>query len=263
MIVRAIAAAAVMAVLGTGLLAGCSASEPSLTVFGAASIRDALGAVKSAYAAAVPGAELSISTDSSAALETQIEQGAPADVFLSADTAQPQKLVDAGFASGEAVVFARNGLAVIVPAANPGRIDSPADLARPGLKIVAAGDEVPISRYAAQLVANLAREPRYPVGFAAAYQANVVSKEDNVSAVVAKVALGEGDAGIVYLTDAAASETVRTIDLPADANVPASYAGVVVASSSRTDAAAAFLAWLAGPGGQAILGGFGFLPAGS
>jgi molybdate transport system substrate-binding protein len=247
-------------VVGTAVLAGCSASGSSLTVFGAASLGGALDDVRSAYEAAVPGAALTISTDSSAALETQIEQGAPADVFLSADTAQPQKLIDAGLVRGDPVVFARNRLTVIVPAGNPGKVASAADLARPGLKIVAAGDEVPISRYAGQLVANLAREPGYPSGFSAAYAANVVSKEDNVRAVVAKVALGEGDAAIVYQTDAAASANVRTIDLPDDANVYASYAGVVVTRASRADAAAAFLAWLAGPDGQAILATFGFLP---
>jgi molybdate transport system substrate-binding protein len=249
-----------VAILGSLVMAGCSTGGSSLTVFGAASLGGALDAVKTAYEAAVPGAVLTISTDSSAALETQIEQGAPADVFLSADTAQPQKLIDAGLAAGDAVVFARNRLTVIVPAADPGRVASPADLARPGLKIVAAGDEVPISRYASQLVADLAKEPGYPPGFTAAYAANVVSKEDNVRAVVAKVELGEGDAAIVYQTDAAASVNVRTIDLPADANVPASYAGVVVTKASRADAAAAFLAWLAGPDGQAILATFGFLP---
>ena len=249
-----------VAILGSLVMAGCSTGGSSLTVFGAASLGGALDAVKTAYEAAVPGAVLTISTDSSAALETQIEQGAPADVFLSADTAQPQKLIDAGLAAGDAVVFARNRLTVIVPAADPGRVASPADLARPGLKIVAAGDEVPISRYASQLVADLAKEPGYPPGFTAAYAANVVSKEDNVRAVVAKVELGEGDAAIVYQTDAAASVNVRTIDLPADANVPASYAGVVVTRASRPDAAATFLAWLAGPDGQAILATFGFLP---
>lgn len=244
----------------------CSASHASssgttvdtqLTIFGAASLTGALDAVKGTYEAVLPGASLSISTDSSAALETQIEQGAPADVFLSADTANPQKLVAGGFAKSDAVVFAGNRLTIIVPAGNPAGITSPADLARPGLKIIAAGDEVPISEYAAQVVANLARKAP---GFEAAYRANVVSKEDNVKAVVAKVELGEGDAGIVYLTDATASAKVDTVDIAVSANVHASYAGVVIGSSSHADAATAFLAWLAGPDGQAVMGPFGFLP---
>ncbi len=232
-----------------------------LTVFGAASLTGVLAEVKPAYEAGHPGLTLVISADSSAALATQIEQGAPADVFLSADTANAQRLVDDGFASGASVAFAGNELAIVVPTGNPGGVTTAADLARPGLKIVAAGDEVPITRYATQLVANLAREPGYPAGFEAAYAANVVSREDNVKAVVAKIELGEGDAGIVYLTDAAASSKVETVKVPAAANVPATYAGVVVSASIRQQAARAFLDWLIGPDGQSILAGFGFVPA--
>ena len=180
-----------------------AAASVELTVFAAASLKNVLAEAEAAYAAATPGTDLTISTDSSSALATQIEQGAPADVFLSADTTNPQKLVDGGFASGDAIPFAGNKLTVIVPTDNPAGIQSPADLAKPGLRIIAAGDEVPITKYATQLVENLARQPDAPAGFAAAYAANVASKEDNVSAIVAKIELGEGDAGIVYVTDAA------------------------------------------------------------
>ena len=126
--------------------------------------------------------------------------------------------------------------------------------------MIAAGDAVPITKYAEQLVANLAKEAGYPAEFAAAYAANIASKEDNVKAVVAKIELGEGDAGIVYVTDAKASTKVTIVDVPDAANVPATYAGVVVKASKAAAAAQAFLDWLAGPDGQAILGGFGFLP---
>lgn len=231
-----------------------------LTVFGAASLSGVLDAAKTAYVAAVSGTTLTLSTDSSAALATQIEQGAPADVFLAADTTNPKKLVDGGFAAGDAVVFARNGLTVIVPEGNPAAIGSPADLARDGVKIIAAGDEVPITKYAAHLLGNLAKQPGYPRDFEAAYAANVVSKEDNVKAVVAKIGVGEGDAGIVYATDAKASADVHTVAIPDAANVLASYAGVVVKASPNADAARAFLMWIAGPAGQAILGEAGFLP---
>ena len=203
---------------------------------------------------------LTLSTDSSSALETQIEQGAPADVFLSADTTNPQKLVDAGLAEGAAVTFAGNKLTIIVPTANPAGITTPADLAKSGIKVIAAGDEVPITKYATQLVDNLAKEAGYPADFAAMYTANIASKEDNVKAVVAKIELGEGDAGIVYVTDAKASTKVTTVDVPDSANVPATYAGVVVKASKNAAAARAFLDWFAGPDGQAILGSFGFLP---
>lgn len=232
----------------------------ALTIFGAASLKGVLDKVKTAYAATYPGITLTISTDSSATLETQIEQGAPADVFLSADTTNPKKLVDKGLADGAAVTFAGNNLTVIVPTANPAGIQSPKDLAGAGVKVIAAGGAVPITKYATLLVANLAKEAGYPADFAAKYTANLASKEDNVKAIVAKIELGEGDAGIVYVTDAKASTKVKTINVPDTANVPATYAGVVVKVSKEAAAARAFLAWFAGPHGQAILATFGFLP---
>ncbi|MEO5884540.1 MAG: molybdate ABC transporter substrate-binding protein, partial [Candidatus Limnocylindrales bacterium] len=215
---------------------------------------------KAAYETANPGTTLTISTDSSAALEAQIEQGAPADVFLSADASNPKKLIEAGLADGAAVTFAGNELTVIVPAENPAGIQTPAELAEPGVKVIAAGDEVPITKYATQLVDRLAREAGYPADYAEAFTANIVSREDNVKAVVAKIELGEGDAGIVYVTDAKASTGVTTVDVPDSANIVATYDGVVVKGSAQAAAARAFLEWFAGPDGRAILAGFGFLP---
>jgi molybdate transport system substrate-binding protein len=244
----------------TATSADPSAAPAALTIYGAASLKGALDKVKTAYKAANPGTTLTISTDSSATLETQIEQGAPADVFLSADTTNPKKLVDKGLAAAAAVAFAGNKLTVIVPTANPAGIASPKDLAKIGVKVIAAGDGAPITKYALQLVANLAKEAGYPDDFAAKYSANIASKEDNVKAVVAKIELGEGDAGIVYVTDAKASTKVTTVDVPDAANVPATYAGVVVEASKNAAAAQGFLTWFAGPDGQAILGTFGFLP---
>jgi molybdate transport system substrate-binding protein len=235
-----------------------SGAGAGLTVFGAASLKGALERAKVAWEATHPGSVLTISTDSSAALETQIEQGAPADVFLAADTTNPQKVVDRGLAAGPALPFAANELAVIVPTANAAGVSSPMDLARPGVKLIAAGDAVPITTYAAELVAGLSREPGYPADFAAAYAANIRSKEDNVKAIVAKIELGEGDAGIVYVTDAKASTKVASVPVPAAANVAAAYAGVVLQASPSVATARAFLDWLAGPDGQAILAGFGF-----
>jgi len=237
-----------------------SAGSAALTIYGAASLKGVLDKVKTAYETANPGTTLTISTDSSATLETQIEQGAPADVFLSADTTNPKKLVDKGLAAGAAVTFAGNKLTIIVPTANPAGIKTPADLAKTGVKVIAAGDAVPITKYASQLVANLAKEAGYPADFAAKYSANIASKEDNVRAIVAKIELGEGDAGIVYVTDAKASTKVTAVDVPDTANVPATYSGVVVKASKNAAAAQAFLTWIAGPDGQAILSSFGFLP---
>ena len=255
-----------LAACSSGSAAAPSAAAPGagageLQIYAAASLSATLAKVKTAYEAANPGTTLTVSTDSSAALETKIEQGAPADVFLSADTANPQKLVDKALASGGVVKFAGNLLTVIVPTANPAGIKAPADLANSGVKIIACTVGVPIQKYTAALLANLAKVSGYPADFAAKYTANVVSQEDNVGAIVAKVGLGEGDAGIVYMTDAKASTHVATVAIPAAANIPATYGGVVVKASAKQAAATAFLTWLAGSDGQAILATFGFLPA--
>ena len=230
-----------------------------LTIYAASSLKAALDKVKAQYEAANPGTTLTISTDASSALEAKIEQGAPADVFLSADTTNPQKLVDKALASGSLTNFAKNKLTVIVPKDNPAKLQTPEDLAKSGVKVIAAGDAVPITKYATQLVGNLAKEPGYPANFVAAYDANIASKEDNVGAIVAKVGTGEGDAGIVYVTDATGKD-VAAIAVPPDANVIATYAGAVLKSSANPSAASTFLTWLAGPDGQATLSGFGFLP---
>ena len=244
------------------LLIGCtpasSAAPMELTVYGAASLRDVLDRVRDVYADAAPGVTLTISTDSSVALRTQIEQGAPADVFLSADTENPAALVDAGLADGDAVSFATNHLAIVVPAGDPADIGDPQGLARDGVAIIAAGERVPITRYAEAAVARLAMLPGYPADFASRYAANIVSREDNVGSVAAKMSLGEGDAGIVYATDAAATSGVETIAIPPEANVVATYSAVVVGASRRQTVARDFLAWLVGPDGRAILADAGF-----
>jgi molybdate transport system substrate-binding protein len=270
-------AALLVVALGAGLTgcAGAGASEsptetstpvpapteqPDLTIYAAASLGGVTDAAKAAYEQTIGEVEILISTDSSAALATKIEQGAPADLFLSADTANAQRLVEAGLALGETVDFAGNELTIIVPVDNPAGIESPKDLAKDGVRIIAAGDEVPISKYAAKVVTRLADLPGYPDGYAGAYEANILSREENVSAVLAKIELGEGDAGIVYVTDAAAATDVETVRIPARANVQTTYAAVVLNASAHPNEAQAFLDWLQGAEGLAILQGFGFLP---
>jgi len=237
-----------------------SAASTELTIYAASSLKAALERAKAQYEAAYPGTTLLISTDASSALEVKIEQGAPADIFLSADTTNPQKLADTSLTVGPPVDFARNKLTVITPKDEPARIRTPKDLANAGVKVIAAGDAVPITKYANQLIGNLAKLPGYPANYVAAYDANVASKEENVSGIVAKVATGQGDAGIVYVTDTNTNKDVATVDVPPDANVIATYAGVVVKPSPNPEAAQAFLSWFAGPDGQAILSSFGFLP---
>jgi len=260
---------AVAGLLFAATLAGCSGlpaaiggsatDRVELTVFAAASLRDAFGAVKSSYEASHPGVAVTFSFDGSGTLRTQLEQGARADLFASADEVNPRRLVDAGLVDGRPVPFAGNRLALVVPAGNPAGITSSFDLARPGVRLVGAGATVPITEYAAQMVGALAGLPGAPRDFAAAVEANVVSREDNVRAVLAKVELGEGDAAIVYATDAAAAgDAVELIPLPGEANVPVTYAAVVLRDAPHREAAARFLAWLAGAEGQAVLARFGF-----
>ncbi len=239
---------------------GASAGPTELTVYASASLKETLAGISEAYATAAPGIRLTISTAASSALRAQIEQGAPADVFLSADTTQPAALVGGGLAAGEALVFAGNRLAIIVPAADPAGIDTPADLARPGVGIVAAAEAVPITRYVTELIDGLGGLEGYPARFGEAVTANVVSREDDVKVVVAKIELGEGDAAIVYQTDALASGRVSTVDIPAKANVAASYAGIVIKASTHHGEARAFLDWLVTEPAQAILASHGFSP---
>jgi molybdate transport system substrate-binding protein len=257
---RAAAAAALLA------LAGCAAASRvptshDLSVFAAASLGGVLPAVESGFRTNHPGLTFTTSTGSSAAVATQIEQGAPADVFLSADESSAQRLIDDRLVEGGLVAFATNHLVVIAPAGNPAGISTPADLARRGLKVVAAGDAVPITRYATEVIAALGRLPGYPADFAASYRANVVSEEDDVSGIVTKVSLGEADAGIVYATDAArAAGSVVEIKLPDAADVVAVYAGVALKGATDPGLAAGLLSWLIGPDGRDVLSGFGFGP---
>jgi molybdate transport system substrate-binding protein len=221
-------------------------------VFGAASLRAAFEALGPTFQAET-GLAPEYSFDASSALRAQIEQGAPADVFAAADVSNVQTLLDVGLAT-DPVAFACNQLTVIVPVGNPAGITAAGDLGRPGVRVVAAGDEVPITRYAVQLAANL--------GISDGYAANIVSREDNVAGVRSRIELGEGDAAIVYVTDAiASSELVERVPVPTEANVPATYAAAIVAATDQPADSATFLDRLTGPVGQAVLAAFGFLPA--
>jgi len=242
-----------------GSKAPVTAAPGSLLVFAASSLTAAYKDIGTAYTAKT-GTPITFSFDSSATLEAQIEQGAPADVFASADTTNPDKLVKANLAAGAPVNFAGNVLTIIVPGTGTPAVTQPQDLARSGVKVIAAGDSVPITKYANQLVANLAKQSGYPADFAANYSANIASKEDNVKGIVTKIELGEGDGGIVYVTDAKASTKVKTVAVPDDANVPATYAAVGVKASKMSSQAQDFLNFVTSADGQAILAKYGFLP---
>jgi molybdate transport system substrate-binding protein len=240
-------------------IAACAApaADRGLTVFAASSLRDVAVELGGAFEAARPGVRLTFSFDATNALRAQIEQGARADVFMAADETTPLALADAGLVSTPST-FAGNRLAIVTPLAGS-VVTEPADLARPGVRIVAAAAGVPITGYAEDALGRLARLPGHPDRFAERVQANVVSHEDNVRAVLAKVELGEGDAAIVYATDAASSDDVHTVAIPAEANVTVPYSAAAVTGSHVPDLASAFVKWLDSPEAQARLRTHGFV----
>jgi molybdate transport system substrate-binding protein len=227
----------------------------TLTVFAAASLRDVFGALGSTFEKQHPGVKALFNFAGSQELRTQIEQGAPADVFASADTkhmnaARKENLVDAP------KVFATNAPVIVVPADNPGKIKSLADLATvKGLVI--GTPEVPIGKYTLQILEKA--KAKYGADFPAKVQARVASRELNVRQVLTKVMLGEADAGVVYQTDARrAGDKVRVVEIPAELNVIAEYPIAAVTRAPHPDLARAWLALVTGPEGQAALEKAGF-----
>jgi molybdate transport system substrate-binding protein len=255
----ALAVALVAAAIGgCGLLDTDGPAAGQLTIFAAASLRDAMTAAATRFEAAT-GVTVTTAFDSTTTLRVQIEQGAPADLLAAADMQNPQRLVDGGLGSGPVRPFAANRLVIVVPSDDRGPVEDPGDLAGPGVRIVAAGEGVPITAYAERAIGRLADLSGEPEAFVAAVGANTVSREDNVRAVLAKVELGEADAAFVYATDALASDAVRAIELPQAAQVVAHYGAVVVEGSPRAAQAAVFIDWLVGPDGQALLAEHGFV----
>ena len=228
-----------------------------LTIFAAASLADVLDDLESAWLSESPEVPLTIAFDASNVLAAQIAEGAEVDVFLSADLSRPTELAETGLTSGEPVTFARNSPVIVVPRDSQA-VKTALDLAVPGIRLVAAGPGVPITRYAEEAIAQLAATTPDPAAFSNAVAANVVSREDNVRAALAKVELGEGDAAIVYVTDARASDAVREVPFPEAVQVSAEYGAVQV---SDDPAASAFVTWLTGPSAQAILAEAAFQPA--
>ena len=212
-----------------------------ITVFAAASLTDVLPRIDRSQR---------YSFAASNTLAQQIRQGAPADVFASADLVNPQALFSSGLCS-RPTVFALNKLVVVVPKSNPGNIRTVFDLRRRDTKVVIARQGVPIGNYTRQVLTNL--------GIRTAVLANVVSQEPDVRSVLAKVALGEADAGFVYVTDAATvKDRVKVIRVPAWAQPPVRYGICIVSSTKNRADARAFVDRVLGPAGRARLLAAGF-----
>lgn len=235
-----------------------------LTVFAAASLTDAFTQIGDDIGADNPDVSITFNFAGSQALATQLTEGAPADVFASANTTQMQVAVDAGLITAEPEVFVQNRLALVVPADNPAGIETPADLAGDDLSLVLANADVPVGRYARESLCAMGEDPgAYGEGFVAAVAANIASEEEDVRAVLTRVQLGEADAGIVYVSDVTedVAGDVAVIEIPDDVNILASYP-IAPLDEGNQDLAAAFIAYVLGPDGQATLEEFGFMPAG-
>ena len=250
--------------------ASTSASTPaatavsgSITVFAASSLTDAFNQAATAFKAANPGVKVTFNFGGSPTLVTQLDQGANADVLATADQPNMKNAQDKGLIREPTETFARNRLAIIVPKSNPGKITTPADLAKSGLKLVLAEKTVPVGSYARQSLAKFNGKESYPADFDAQVLKNVVSDESNVKSVVTKVQLGEADAGIVYVTDVTpgVAGDITQIAIPDAYNVIASYPIAVTKDASNRAAAQAFIDFLLSDAGQSILEKDGFMRA--
>ena len=252
--------AMMLAACGSSPSTGASPQSVKLNVFAAASLQAAFTDIGKAFSQAHSNVTVTFNFAGSDALATQINQGAPADVFASANATQMNNVVTPGNIAGSAVkTFAHNRLVVIYPAANPANIQTLRDLGKSGVKVVLADKTVPVGQYALQFL-DLAAAPSFGASYKTNVLKNVVSYETDVKSVLAKVALGEADAGIVYTTDAA-TETgkVGTITIPDALNVIAVYPIGAVNGSKQATTAQAFVDYVLSSEGQATLAKYGFI----
>jgi molybdate transport system substrate-binding protein len=261
---RAIALAGLLALAVTaGSTAQDRPSARKITVYAAASLTDALGELASVFEQGPRRTGIRYNFAGSQQLAIQLEHGARADVFASADQRWMDYVEQRGLTAAPARVFAHNRLVAILPKSNPARIRSLADLARPGVKLVVGAEAVPVGRYSREVIRRLGMQAGFPQGYERQVLANVVSQEENVKSVVAKVQLGEGDAGIVYRSDVIgrAASSLTVLEIPAEANVVAGYPVAILAGSDDSAAARAFVELLLGPEGRRVLARHGLVPA--
>src|SRR5690348_9508389 len=237
-------AAVLCACVGTGIAsAGSTRAQAGVTVFAAASLTDVFPAIDKSNTYSFAGSN---------ALATQVTNGAPADVFASANSTIPAQLFAQGIVE-QPVVFTRNTLVIVVPKANPAGIKSIYDLAKPGIKIDVASSAVPVGSYTLQVLDQM--------GLRSSVAANFVSQETDVRTVLSKVQLGQADAGFVYSTDAqTAPGQVTVIKVPAWAQPKIAYSMAIVAKSQNKAAAQAFINEVLSKSGQATMLKYGFLP---
>jgi len=243
------------------LLAACGGKDEGvsgqldageITVAAAASLTQAFTRIGELFETKNPGVTVVFSFGPSDGLATQIDEGAPIDVFASASPTWMDTVEHDGPGVEGRADFARNRLAIYVPIENPARIDSLDDLATDGVRLVLAAEGVPAGDYAREILAN--------AGIADAALANVVSNEEDVKGVITKLVSGDADAGIAYQTDATPdiADRLAVVPIPDDVNVIATYSIAIVSGSEESDLAERFIEYVLGDG-HGVLAGYGFL----
>ncbi len=234
-------------VLGTVIACSGSSVEGELLVSAAASLTDAFAEMESAFEEANPGLDVVLNLGSSSALREQILEGAPADVFASANTSNMDQVAEAGEISGEAEIFVTNSLQIAVPIGNPAEVTGVEDFAREELLIGLCAEGVPCGDFGRQALAKAGVIP------------SVDTNEPDVRALLTKIEAGELDAGITYVTDVlSASGSVEGLEIPAEVNIVAEYPIATLAGAPNPDAAAAWVEFVLSEEGQAILTRYGF-----
>lgn len=235
-----------------------SDSNPTtLTVFAAASLTESFSESATSFEAVHPEIKVLLHFAGSQTLRAQLELGAVADVFASANPIQMNAAIAAGVVNPSATrIFTTNRLVVILPADNPARIQKLEDLGRKRLKLALAADEVPVGHYTRCMLKNL--EKQLGAGFLDRVLKNLVSNDQTVKQVVAKVKLGEVDAGVAYLSDTAAAPDLQTLVVPDEFNVVAEYPIAILKTAPHPEQAAAFVDFVLSTDGQAILGKWRF-----
>jgi molybdate transport system substrate-binding protein len=236
----------------------------TLTVFAAASLTESFTEIGKQFEADNPGVKVTLNFAGSQQLRAQLAQGARADVFASANTKEMTTAIisDSLVISGTQHTFVTNRLIVIMPKSNPGKITSLADLARPGLKLDFADSSVPVGQYALDALTKMSQDAAFGATFKDKVVANVVSREDNVKSVVAKVQLGEADAGVVYTTDItpSAAKDLTTLEIPDKFNVIATYPIAPLKDTPEPKLASQLVEWVLSSKGQQVLTQYGFIP---
>jgi molybdate transport system substrate-binding protein len=273
---RALATALAASTLAVAGLAGCGGAadagadererdggggEAILTVLAASSLTDAFGELEKVFEERHPGVEVRQSFESSSTLLTQIQQGAPADVFASAAEEEIDEAMKDGLVAGDPEVFVRNREVVMVPEDNPAEIESLRDLAEPGTKLVLAERGVPAADYAEEILGKADAE--YGGGFERDVLSNVVSREADVRAAVGRVALGDADATFGYASDYTPDirDRVRVIQIPEDLNIVATYPIAPLQEARSPGLAREWVDLVVSEEGQRVLEKWGFEPA--